>query len=103
MHPRVTATGSMQNCSASITKMKTFPQEERLIQNEYSINLPAKYYLKNKIWKNWVNIINPFRSLLVLGSPGSGRSYFVIRHVISQHLEKGFSQFEFHPVRFAKL
>lgn len=72
---------------------ETFPQEERLIQNEYSINLPAKYFLKNKVRKSWINIINPFRSLLVLGSPGSGKSYFVIRHVITQHLEKGFSMF----------
>jgi len=72
---------------------ETFPQEERLLQNEYSVNLPARYYLKGKILKSWINIINPFRSLLVLGSPGSGKSYFVIRHVISQHLEKGFSMF----------
>ena len=72
---------------------ETFPQEERLIQNEYSINLPAKYYLKNKVRKSWINIINPFRSLLVLGSPGSGKSYFVVRHIITQHLEKGFSMF----------
>ena len=49
--------------------------------------------LKNKTRKSWVNIINPFRSLLVLGSPGSGKSYFVIRHVITQHLAKGFSMF----------
>lgn len=72
---------------------ETFPQEERLLQNEYSINLPATYYLKGKLRKSWINIINPFRSLLVLGSPGSGKSYFVIRHVITQHIQKGFSMF----------
>jgi hypothetical protein len=72
---------------------ETFPQEERLLNNEYSINLPARYQLKNKIRKSWVNIINPFRSLLVMGSPGAGKSYFVIRHVITQHLAKGFSMF----------
>lgn len=72
---------------------ETFPQEERLLENEYSINLPAQYSLKGKIRKSWINIINPFRSLLVLGSPGSGKSYFVIRHVITQHLSKGFSMF----------
>lgn len=70
---------------------ETFPQEERLLQNEYSINLPAQYYLKGKMRKSWINIINPFRSLLVLGSPGSGKSYFVIQHVIKQHIEKGFA------------
>lgn len=72
---------------------ETFPQEERLLENEFSINLPAKYLLKNKIRKSWINIINPFRALLVLGSPGSGKSYFVIRHVITQHISKGFAMF----------
>jgi hypothetical protein len=72
---------------------ETFPQEERLLENEYSINLPAKYQLKNKIRNSWINIINPFRGLLVAGSPGAGKSYFVIRHVITQHIKKGFSMF----------
>jgi hypothetical protein len=72
---------------------ETFPQEERLLENEYSINLPAQYKLKGKLRKSWINIINPFRALLVLGSPGSGKSYFVIRHVITQHIKKGFAMF----------
>ncbi|OAQ41983.1 conjugal transfer protein TraG [Pedobacter psychrophilus] len=72
---------------------ETFPQEERLLENEYSINLPAKYLLKGKLRKSWINIINPFRGNLVMGTPGSGKSYFVIRHVITQHIQKGFSMF----------
>ncbi|WJS93374.1 YWFCY domain-containing protein [Flavobacterium johnsoniae] len=72
---------------------ETFPQEERLLENEFSINLPAKYYLKDKVRKSWINIINPFRGLLVCGSPGSGKSYFVIRHIITQHIAKGFTMF----------
>jgi hypothetical protein len=75
------------------TENETFPQEERLLENEYSINLPAKYNLKGEIRNSWINVINPFRSLLVAGSPGAGKSYFVIRHVIDQHLKKGFSMF----------
>jgi hypothetical protein len=70
---------------------ETFPQEERLLQNEYSINLPAQYNLQGKIRNNWINIINPFRSLLVIGSPGAGKSWFVIQHVIKQHIRKGFT------------
>ena len=70
---------------------ETFPQEERLLDNEYSINLPAQYNLKGKIRKSWINIINPFRGLLVSGSPGSGKSYFVIQHIIKQHIKKGFT------------
>ena len=72
---------------------ETFPQEERLLQNEFSINLPAQYRLKNKIRKSWINMINPFRGIMVLGTPGSGKSYFVIRHVITQHIQKGFTMF----------
>lgn len=72
---------------------ESFPQEERLLTNEFSINLPAQYNLKGKIRKSWINIINPFRALLVIGTPGAGKSYFVIRHNITQHLEKGFTMF----------
>lgn len=72
---------------------ETFPQEERKLENEFSVNLPARYYLKGKIHKSWINIINPFRGLLVLGTPGSGKSYFAIRHIITQHIKKGFSMF----------
>ncbi|TCK80910.1 conjugal transfer protein MobC [Albibacterium bauzanense] len=72
---------------------ETFPQEERKLDNPYSINLPARYYFKGKFRDSWINIINPFRGLLVLGTPGSGKSYFAIRHIISQHIKKGFSMF----------
>src|SRR5690606_14783064 len=59
---------------------ETFPQEERLLTNPYSVNLPARYRLKEKYRKSWINIINPFRGVMVLGTPGSGKSYYVIRH-----------------------
>ncbi|HCY41376.1 MAG TPA: conjugal transfer protein TraG [Prolixibacteraceae bacterium] len=72
---------------------ETFPQEERLLENEYSINLPARYRLKDKTRSSWINIINPFRGVMVLGTPGSGKSYFVIRHIITQHIRKGFTMF----------
>jgi len=72
---------------------ETFPQEERLLENEYSVNLPATYKLKGKQHQSWINIINPFRGTLVTGTPGSGKSYFVIRHIITQHIKKGFTMF----------
>jgi hypothetical protein len=53
------------------TVQESFPQEERLLQNEYSVNLPAQYKLKGQVKKSWINVINPFRALLVLGTPGS--------------------------------
>lgn len=49
------------------TRNETFPQEERLLTNDYSINLPARYNLKGQVRKSWINIINPFRGLLVMG------------------------------------
>ncbi|SCW37988.1 conjugal transfer protein MobC [Mucilaginibacter sp. NFR10] len=70
---------------------ESFPQEERFLENEYSINLPAIYKLKGKSRKSWINIINPFRGTLIGGSPGSGKSYFIIRHIITQHIQKGFT------------
>jgi hypothetical protein len=72
---------------------ETFPQEQRLLENKYSINLPARYKLKGKVLNSWINVINPFRGLLVSGTPGAGKSYFVIRHIIDQHIRKGFTLF----------
>ena len=72
---------------------ETFPQEERILENEYSVNLSAKYRLKGKVRDSWINIINPFRGTLIAGTPGAGKSYFVIRHIIDQHIKKGFSLF----------
>jgi len=73
------------------TENETFPQQETLLENEYSINLPAKYNLKGKQRDSWINFVNPFRGILVAGTPGAGKSYFIIRHIIDQHLKKGFS------------
>ncbi len=75
------------------TENETFPQEERLLENEYSFNLPARYQLNGKLRKSWINIINPFRAVLVAGTPGAGKTYFVVRNVIEQQIRKGFSIF----------
>lgn len=72
---------------------ESFMQETNLMENEYSVNLPTKFYYKNK-WNNgWINIVNPFRATIVLGTPGSGKSYAVINNYIKQHIEKGFSMY----------
>ncbi|MEO5910858.1 MAG: YWFCY domain-containing protein [Pelobium sp.] len=72
---------------------ESFPQEERNLVNEYSVNLPAKYHYRAVKRKSWINITNPFRGILITGTPGSGKSYFAIRHIITQHIDKGFSMF----------
>lgn len=69
-------------------EQETFPQEERLLENENSINLSATYNLKGKTRKSWINLVAPFRATMVSGSPGAGKSAYVIRHVISQSLAK---------------
>jgi len=68
-----------------------FPQEERLVTNQYSINLPAEYILRGRTRRSWINIVNPFRGLLILGTPGSGKTYFLIQHIIKQQIQKGFA------------
>ena len=70
---------------------ESFAQETRLIENEYSINLPTRFYY-NKRWnEGWINIINPFRASMVLGTPGSGKSYAIVNNYIKQQIEKGFA------------
>lgn len=72
---------------------ESFMQETQLMENEYSVNLPTKFYYKNK-WNNgWINVVNPFRATIVLGTPGSGKSYAIINNYIKQQIEKGFSMY----------
>ena len=72
---------------------ESFQQETKLMENEYSVNLPTKFYYKNKWNKGWINIVNPFRATIVLGTPGSGKSYAIVNNYIKQQIEKGFSMY----------
>ena len=69
---------------------ESFPQEQALKKNEYSVNLGSKYWYKNKTHHGHINVINPFRGTMVIGTPGSGKSYSVVLPFIKQHLSKGF-------------
>ncbi len=75
------------------TENESFMQETRLIENEYSVNLPTKFWYQKKEWRGWINIVNPFRASTVLGTPGSGKSYAVVNQYIKQQIEKGFSMY----------
>lgn len=70
---------------------ESFQQSEVLINNDYSVNIPMIYYWKQKMRKGWINIINPFRGTIVLGTPGSGKSFGIIDPFIRQHSAKGFT------------
>ena len=73
------------------TENESFMQETRLIENEYSVNLPTRFYYKKK-WNNgYINVVNVFRASIVLGTPGSGKSYAVVNNYIKQQIEKGFA------------
>ena len=69
---------------------ESFMQETRLLENEYSVNLPTRFYYKKKWNKGWINVVNPFRASIVLGTPGSGKSFAVVNNFIKQQIEKGF-------------
>jgi hypothetical protein len=70
---------------------ESFQQSEALVANDYSVNIPMIYYWKRKMHRGWINIINPFRGTIVLGTPGSGKSFGVIDPFIRQHAAKGFA------------
>lgn len=61
--------------------------------NEYSVNLPTRFYYKKKWNKGWINVVNPFCASMVLGTPGSGKSYAIVNNYIKQQIEKGFAMY----------
>ena len=72
---------------------ESFMQETRLLENEYSVNLPTRFYYKKRWHKGWINIVNPFRASMVLGTPGSGKSFAIVNNYIKQQIEKGFAMY----------
>lgn len=70
---------------------ESFMQETKLMVNDYSVNLPTCFYYKKKWNKGWINVVNPFRAAIVLGTPGSGKSYAVVNQFIKQQIEKGYT------------
>jgi len=72
---------------------ESFMQETQLMENEYSVNLPTRFQHKGKNYDGWINVVNPFRASIVLGTPGSGKSYAIINSYIKQQIQKGFSMY----------
>ena len=70
---------------------ESFQQETRLMENEYSVNLPTKFQYQGRLNDGWINVVNPFRATIVLGTPGSGKSYAVVNNYIRQMISKGYS------------
>ena len=73
------------------TDKEEFPQEGRRVETRYSVQFRLRYQFKGSSRLGWINIVNPFRGMLVMGSPGSGKSWCIINSIIRQHIEKGFA------------
>ena len=70
---------------------ESFQQSEKKVENPYSVNIPMIYYYKRRMHDGFINITNPFRATIVLGTPGSGKSFGIIDPFIRQHSAKGFA------------
>ena len=70
---------------------ESFKQNTKLQENNYSVNIPMRFYYKGKFQKGWVNVVNPFRGTWVVGTPGSGKTFSIIEPFIRQHSAKGFA------------
>lgn len=70
---------------------ESFQQSEKLVETPYSVNIPMIYYYRRRMHNGFINITNPFRATIVLGTPGSGKSFGIIDPFIRQHSEKGFA------------
>ncbi len=70
---------------------ESFLQDRELEYNDNSVNIPMKFYYKRKVQQGWINIVNPFRGTLLIGTPGSGKSYGVVNPFIRQMIQKGYT------------
>jgi hypothetical protein len=71
---------------------ESFMQEKKKTETPYSVNIPMRFYYKKRIHKGWINIVNPFRGTLLIGTPGSGKSYSVVNPFIRQMIAKGYTK-----------
>ena len=73
------------------TENESFLQETKLMENEYSVNLRTKFWFKGKMYHGFINLVNIFRATIILGTPGSGKSYAIVNQFIKQTIEKAYA------------
>lgn len=73
------------------TENESFLQETKLMENEYSVNLHTKFWFKGKMYNGFINLVNIFRATMILGTPGSGKSYAIVNQFIKQTIEKAYA------------
>ncbi|QJD98547.1 type IV secretion system DNA-binding domain-containing protein (plasmid) [Mucilaginibacter robiniae] len=57
----------------------------------YSVNIPMQFYYKKKVHNGFINVVNPFRGTILIGTPGSGKSFGVVNPFIRQMIDKGYT------------
>ena len=75
------------------TQNESFMQTTVLMENEHSVNLPTKFVYQGKEWDGWINVVNVYRASIILGTPGSGKSFAVVNNYIKQMIAKGFAMY----------
>lgn len=71
------------------TEEESFAQNTELVETDTSINIPYLFKFKQRMNRGWINL-NPFRGTMVIGTPGSGKSFGIINPAIRQMMQKGF-------------
>jgi hypothetical protein len=69
---------------------ESFMQQLKPVITPWSVNIPMKFYFKGKVWDGWLNLVNPFRGTILIGTPGSGKSFGVVNPFIRQLIAKEF-------------
>lgn len=70
-----------------------FMQTRELMNTDNSVNLPYKFKYQKKWYDGWINVINPYRASMVIGTPGSGKSFTFFSAFIEQCLRKNYTMF----------
>lgn len=69
---------------------ESFMQPVKAVVTEYSVNIPMQFYYKDKVRSGWINLVNPFRGTILIGTPGSGKSFGIVNPFIRQLIAKEF-------------
>ncbi|MFS2185642.1 type IV secretory system conjugative DNA transfer family protein [Mucilaginibacter sp. Mucisp84] len=70
---------------------ESFMQQVKPVITPYSVNIPMQFYFKGRVRDGWINIVNPFRGTILIGTPGSGKSFGVVNPFIRQMIAKEFT------------
>jgi len=70
---------------------RIFPQQVDKIENKYSVNVPYLFDSEDGKKRGYINLINIFRAVLVMGTPGSGKTFGTFLAGIYQLMMKRFT------------